>query len=47
MMDLLHALLMRLPTDRLREEDGGIGGLILAVLVVIIIIVVALFQWVF
>lgn len=47
MMDLLHAVLMRLPTDRLCDEEGGIGGLVLAVLVVIIIIVVALFQWVF
>jgi len=47
MMDLLHAVLTRLPTARLRDEEGGIGGLILAVLVVVIIIVVALFQWVF
>jgi hypothetical protein len=47
MTDLLYALLMRLPIDRLRDQEGGIGGLILAVLVVIIIIVVALFQWVF
>ena len=47
MTDLLHRLITRLPSDRLRGEEGGIGGLILAVLVVIIIIVVALFQWVF
>jgi hypothetical protein len=46
-MEHLHALLTRLTTERLRDEKGGIGGLILAVLVVIIIIVVALFQWVF
>ena len=47
MTNLIRTLVARLNTVDLGNEDGGIGGLILAVLVVIAMVVIALIEWVF
>jgi hypothetical protein len=47
MTNLIRSFVARLNTVDLGNEDGGVGGLILAVLVVIAIVVIALIEWVF
>ena len=47
MTKLIRSFVARLNSVDLGNEDGGVGGLILAVLVVILIVVVALIEWVF
>ena len=47
MTNLIRSFEARLNSVDLGNEDGGVGGLILAVVVVIAIVVIALIQWVF
>jgi hypothetical protein len=47
MTNLIRSFVALLDTVDLGNEDGGIGGLILAVLVVIAIVVIALIEWIF
>jgi hypothetical protein len=47
MNNLIRSFVAQLNSVDLGNEDGGVGGLILAVIVVIAIVVIALIEWVF